>query len=475
MREPEEIVDHAFACGVDWRSGGSFRRRGGLRGRGFRCRFRRRGCGGFLDNGRRFSNSRRRGEQVEQLGAADGFFRTDGFEDFADGIADGDLFEIEVLWTRGGNEGGAVGAFVEAEAGGGKRAAEALRQAQREAGFFGADVIEQRREGGVDAGGFRVARHAGARHVVDEGCGVVGEEMFFHGGEIGEGFGVLPVDGEIAGNFRSFLFPLLDALRVALHFQAAAVFLEAESREFFAMKLAHPALEVVVVGRSEQDAGHTTDGDDGKVALGRVDLDDFRAVVVGEVSVQDVARGVLQIHPDAAVGAHDEKRSGRLQGRGGELDVVGRRIAQKDAGEVEKAEGFAGVADLFGHGFDRGLGDLEGEAQPGKGIGRWRRRQIATRGAAFVSAGFAPVVRLAIMPARTLSGLTIFERRTVGALLASWFARFAELARGGRGGGILRPGGAEIKCAEIQRRGFVRHGSAPPGGGRFFYSVMMSL
>ncbi len=187
MGQPQEIIDHGIAGGIGRACGGRCRRRGsGLRGCGIRH-------GGRLGRNDRFRRWRGgRSEQIEKLGTAEGFFGADGLDDFADGIADRQFLEVEVARTRGGNEGRAVAAFVEAKSGAAERAAQALGETQRKTFFLGAGVIKQRRQRGIDGGRFRIARHGSDVDKFEMRRGIMLGEMALDRGQVGELFRILP-------------------------------------------------------------------------------------------------------------------------------------------------------------------------------------------------------------------------------------------------------------------------------------------
>ena len=196
-------------------------------------------------------------------------------------------------------------------------------------------------------------------------------------------------------------------------------------------------LEVVVVGRTENFAGHAADGDDGKIALGRFDLDGLGAVEFIALFAQQMTHGGLAIEPDAVVGINDPERPLGLLRCRGEIDGVGTRVAQEDARDFEKAERLAGVPDLLDDGIHGGRGRREGDAQPWKWV--WRRRcgtfvaagwpgfSAVRPGSGTRSAGFADALETAAFVRARFTRLTRFTR----------FTRFAGGDR--RGGRFLGP------------------------------------
>ena len=324
----------------------------------------------------------------------------------------------------GGNEGGPVGAFVETQAGAAECAAQTLGQTEGKPLFFIARVIEQGGESGIDGGGLRVAGHGGEIKEFEVRGGMVGVEMAFHRCEVGQFFRGLAFERVILDRLRSFGAPLLDHFRIAFHFQPGAEGFEVETGETFAMKVAELAFEVMMVRRTEQEAGHTADRDDREIAFGRFDFDGLGAVEFFPLLAQEVTQSGVAVEPHAPVDVDHIERPFRLLRRGGEVDGVGGRVAQEDAGDIEEAEGFAGVADLLGHGFDRGGGGGEGDTEPGKRI-RGRGRMFVAAGTRELIAGRRSAEFLAIAVRRfsPAEATALVRTRTTG------LARFAELAR----------------------------------------------
>ena len=223
------------------------------------------------------------------------------------------------------------------------------------------------------------------------------------------------------------------------------------------MEIAQPALEVVVVGRAKENTGHAADGDDREIPFGRFDLDRFGAIKFFALFVQQMTHRGFAGEPDAVVDIGHMERSFGLLRRGAEIDRVGGGIAQEDAGDIEKAEGLAGLADLRHDCFDGGRRGGEGDAQPRKWIGGRGRDFLAAR-----TGKFRPVIRFAESAfARWAAALESAGARrwpvaTIRTGTAIILPRCADRGIGRRG--LLGPGRTEVNCAEIQRRGFFGHG-----------------
>ena len=404
------------------------------------------------------------------MGATEGFSSADEFEDFFDAVADRNLLEVEVAGARGGDERGAVRAFVETQAGGAEGAAQALGEAQREPLFLAACMIEQRGQRGIDRGGLRVAGHGSDVDELEVGRCMVFGEVAFDSGKVVELFRIFAGQRIILGGLGSFGPPLFDDLRIAFHLETRAEGFEIHAGKTLAVEFTQLAFEVVVVGRSEQDAGHPANGDHGEVALGRFGFDGLGAVEFVALFAQKMAHGGFAVQPHAVVDVDDPERPFGLLGRRGQVDGVGRGIAQEDAGDVEKAEGLAGMTDLLDDGFHGGRSGGEGDAQPGERVGRGRG------GLTVVAA--RSVELLAVRPGSVTARAAALSAGFAAAGEAAAFrgTGLAEFARRGRGGrGVLGPGGTEVEGAEIQRRGFVGHGKRRRAGADGNYSVMMSL
>ncbi len=213
----------------------------------------------------------------------------------------------------------------------------------------------------------------------------------------------------------------------------------------------------MVVGRTKEDSRHTADGDDGEISFGRFDLDRLGAIELVALFAQQVPHGGFAGEPHAVVDVDHMERSFGLLGRGAEIDRVGGGIAQEDAGDIEKAEGLAGLTDLRHDRFDGGRRGGEGDAQPREWIGRRDRDFLAAR-----TGKLRSVIRSAESAfARWSAAFESAGARwwTVAAIrtgTAIFLPRCAD--RCGVGRGLLGPGRTEVDCAEIQRRGFFGHG-----------------
>jgi hypothetical protein len=241
-------------------------------------------------------------------------------------------------------------------------------------------MVEQGRERGIDRGAFRIPRHVGHVNELDMGFGEVFGEMALDRGEVGQLFRIFTLARKIDRRFRSLGAPFLDGLLIAVHLEPRAKRFEVHVGKTRAVQLAQVTLEVVVVGRTEESSGHAANRDDGKISLGRFDLDGLRAVKFFALLAQKMADGALVGEPCATVFIDDIKRSLGLLGSGRQVNGVGGRVAQQDACDVEKAERLARLPDLGDHGFHRGRRGGKRDAQPRERIGRRRRGTLLLTG-----------------------------------------------------------------------------------------------
>ena len=352
----------------------------------------------------------------------------------------------------GGDERRAVRALVKTQSGRAEGATETLGEAERKTFFLAAGVIEKRGQCGIDRGGFGISGHRRDIDELEVRGGVMLGEMAFDGGEVGELFRIFPFARIILRCFRGFGAPFLDDFGIALHFEPRAKRFEIHAGKPVAMEFAQFAFEIVMVGRTEQHAGHAADGDDGKISFGRFDFDRFAAVKLLAFFAEQMAHGRFAREPHAVVQIDDPERTFGLFRRGGQIDGVGRGIAQENAGDVKKAERFSGVTDLRHHGLDRGGCRGESDAQPGKRIGgrRFGETFVAAGAVEFFAAGFGSASRSA-----ALSGE--FSPAGRSAAIGAGLAEFAR--DGGRSGRVFGPRRTEVEGAEVQRRGFVGHGN----------------
>ena len=131
---------------------------------------------------------------------------------------------------------------------------------------------------------------------------------------------------------RRALAPLLDGVRVAHHLDARAVLLLGHVGVARADHLAHRRVELVDVRRPEKDAGKSALRHAAEVALGRLDLDHLRVVVVGEMRGQRMLDDILLLR------GREAARLALAERRGGLVGLRLRRDLEKDGSGVVQEE-----------------------------------------------------------------------------------------------------------------------------------------
>ena len=403
----------------------------------------------------------------------------DKIEDGADSRSDVRGVGREGRGARGCHEKHAAWATKDGEPGLGKGFREDADEAAREEGL----LRDHRTDGGPQPGVSAITPRDAIHRELFSAAGGFRETVFakvpLHLGLRGEGLRVFSMQGNKNGASRDLLTPLLDDGGGPVEDDAGLEALDGHRGESASVELEERGLIGMVVGRAEQGAIERAAGDRGEVTLGRFLGGLFLAIVVGEVTLEDVAGEVRGGACDRAAGhALEQGGSFAFLSQRADADAMAFRLGDEHAPEGEEGVGAAGGLHLGGHGLDGAGFGKDGEIDAGRGRGGNGIPGGKAGGSPAIGATgtpwrtippIAPRKSLSILTARTpapevISSPGTWPRSPPG--FPSWAVldMMLELARGTRG--LTGPVWQELEVDE-----FLEVGGRRGGAGRFFAHI----